>query len=77
MNHPEIRIIIVVIYMPKEIEKPKDQDLLPKNGFQTYDSSQFKFVRIQTFVLLKDNDYLSLILHRYYFGVMFSRLCDS
>ena len=60
MNHPEIRIIIVVIYRPKEIEKPKDQALLPKNGFQTYDSSQFKFVRIHTFVLLKDNDYLSL-----------------
>ena len=60
MNHPKIRIIIVVICRPNEIEKPKDQALLPKNGFQTYDSSQFKFVSIHTFVLLKDNDYLSL-----------------
>ena len=60
MNHPEIIIIIVVICRPNEIEKPKDQDLLPKNGFQTSDSSRFKFVRIHTFVHLKDNDYLSL-----------------
>ena len=36
MNHPEIRIIIVVICRPKEIEKPKDQNLLAKNGFHTF-----------------------------------------
>ena len=36
MNHLEIRIIIVVICRPKEIEKPKDQALVPKNGFHTF-----------------------------------------
>lgn len=42
-GRPRMPIVTEKKEEPKEIEKPKDQALQPKNGFQTSDSSQFKF----------------------------------